>query len=194
MEILNESGEKEINKGLVKDVWYTRTFGVKILEEVPLEVMFGANGDSIKQLIDLTRIISESQVELLSKYNVKTNRQIVDKAWRKWVRLTDKDYTFYGDDYSNTLKMSPKNQVHASPVREGLSIISSQFDIRARELVGESAFGVDEDGEIFLQPVWGKAVEALLQAGISYESDHLLSETEKELLQKPVKEVFQIIS
>ena len=190
VEVINQRKEKDINKGLVKNVWYTRTLGVKILEEVPLEAMFGENGKSIKNLIDLTRNIETEQVEMLSKYDVRSNRSVVDKAWKKWIRLTDKDYSFLPEDYSNTLNMSPKNQVHGSPIGEGLSIIASQFDIRARELVGDAAFGVDEDGEIFLQPTWSTAVEALLQAGISYESDGLISEAEKQSLRKPVKEVF----
>ena len=190
VEVINEKNEKDINKGLVKDVWYTRTFGVKILDEISLESVFGENGKAIKNLIDLTRNIEIEEVELLANYDTESNRPVLNKAWRNWVRMTDKEYEFFDEDYSDTLKMSPKNQVHSSPIREGLSIISSQFDIRARELVGESAFEIDDEGEIFLRPKWRAAVETLLQAGMSYESDNLITNEEKELLQRPMIEVF----
>lgn len=192
VEVINQSKEKDINKGLVKNVWYTRTLGVKILEEVPVENIFGENGKQIRHIIDLTRNITEEQVNLLSKYNIESSRDLFTKAWRNWILLTDKDCVYLNDDHYNTLKIFPKNQVYGSPIREGLSIISSQFDIRARELVGEAAFGVDEEGEIYLQSKWAKAYEKLKQAGISYESDNLLTEVEKETLRKPVVEVFNL--
>ncbi|MEM6633102.1 MAG: hypothetical protein AAF694_25755 [Bacteroidota bacterium] len=63
--------------------------------------------------------------------------------------------------------------------------------MRVKELVGDVAFGVDESGDIFLHPKWRDAVELLLQAGISFESDGLLSELEKQILRKPMEEVFR---
>jgi len=192
VEVINQSKEKDLNEGLVKNVWYTRTLGIKILEELSVENIFGKNGKQISRIIDLTRNITEEQVNSLSKYDIESGRNLFTKAWRNWILLTDKDHIYLNDDHYNTLKVFPNNQVYSSPIREGLSIISSQFDIRARELVGESAFGVDEEGEIYLQPKWSNACEKLKQGGMSYESDNLLSEAEKETLRKPVMEVFNL--
>lgn len=192
VEVINQSEEKDLNKGLVKNVWYTRTLGIKILEEVPVENIFGKNGKQISRVIDLTRNLTEEQVNLLSRYSIEFGRDLFTKAWRNWILLTDKDYVYLNDDHYNTLEVFPKNQVYSSPIRKGLSIISSQFNIRARELVGEAAFGFDDEGEIYLQPKWSKACENLRQAGMSYESDNLLTEAEKETLRKPVMEVFKL--
>lgn len=192
VEVINQSEEKDLNQGLVENVWYTRTLGIKILEEVPIENIFGQNGIQISRLIDWTRNITEEQVTALSKYNVKSGRDLFTKAWKNWILLTDKNYVYLNENHYNTLKVFLKNQVHGSPIREGLLIISSQFNIRARELVGEAAFGVDEEGEICLLPKWSKACEKLRQAGMSYESDNLLTESEKETIRKPVMEVFNL--
>ena len=73
-----------------------------------------------------------------------------------------------------------------------MSIISSQFDIRASELVGKNYFNIDEEGEIQLKPIWAKASEKLLQAGMSYAENNILSESERIKLRKPVTEVFKL--
>lgn len=192
VEVINQSKEKDLNKGLVKNVWYTRTLGVKILKEVPVENIFGPNGHHISRIITWIRNVTEEQVNSFSKYDLESGRNLFTKAWRNWISLTDRDYAYLNDDQYNTLKVFPKNQKYSSPIREGLSIMASQFDIRARELVRESAFGVDEEGEIFLQPKWAKASEILRHAGMSYESDNLLTASEKKILRKPVMEVFNL--
>ena len=56
--------------------------------------------------------------------------------------------------------------------------------------VGGSAFKVDEEGEICLLPIWANAVEKILHAGMSYASDNILSESERETLRTPFNEVF----
>lgn len=190
VEIINPSREERINQGLVKDVWYTRTFGVKILEEVEIKKLFGNNGQKVEQIIDLTRNITEEKVKELSKFDKGLNKELFTKAWRNWIIIYDANHPFVNDNHHNTIKLSPKNERYSSPIKEGLSIISSQFDIRARELVGGSAFKVDEEGEICLLPIWANAVEKILHAGMSYASDNILSESERETLRTPFNEVF----
>ena len=191
VEVMNPSKEKKINKGLVENIWYTRTFGVKIIEEIPIEMLFGKNGKEISRIIDLARNISEEKVNALATYDNKTGRDLYTKAWRNWIISTDKNYAYLNEDHHNTLKVSPKNQKYNSPIKEGLSIISSQFDIRASELVGNKYFNIDEEGEIYPKPIWAKASEKLLQAGMSY-AENILSESERIKLRKPVMEVFKL--
>lgn len=192
VEVINQSKEEGLNKGLVKNVWYTRTLGVKILREVPVENIFGPNGNQISQIITWARNITEEQINSFSKYDLESSRDLFTKAWRNWILITDKEYPYLNEDHFDTLKLFSNNQKYNSPIREGLSIIASQFDIRARELVGESAFGIDDEGEIFLQPKWAKASEILRHGGMSYESDNLLTTSEKQTLRKPVMEVFNL--
>lgn len=192
VEVINPSKEKKINKGLVKDIWYTRTFGVKILGEVEIKELFGDNGQDIVQIINLTRTISEHKVLQLSNFDKGMNSELFQKAWRNWILIYDKNHPFVNEDHFNTIKIALKNQRYSSPIKEGLSIISSQFDIRVRELVGDSAFEIDEDGEFYLQPIWAKAVEKILHAGMSYASDNILSESERKTLRAPFSEVFEL--
>lgn len=191
VEVLNQSKEKDLNKGLAENVWYTRTLGVKILEEMSLENLFGTNGKWISQIVDVTRNISEEQVDSLSNFDAHPGRELFSKAWKNWISLMNKDDANFDEDYSNTLAILDENH-DQSPIGRGLTLISSQFYIRAREIAGESAFGIDDEGEIFLQPKWSKACEKLLHAGMSYESLNLLSESEKMVLRKPMTEVFNM--
>ena len=173
VEVIDPANEKKLNEGLVKDVWYTRTLGVKILEEVPIAELFGPNGQKIEQIIDLTRTINERQILALSKYDEEPNRALFAKAWRNWI-----------------MRYGKKLERSSSPIKAGLSIITSQFDVRARALAGDSAFGIDEDGEIYLQPLWATAVENILHAAMSYAPDDILSEFERKKMRAPFNEVF----
>jgi hypothetical protein len=190
VEILNPSREKSINKGLVKDVWYTRTFGVKIIRELTVDNLFGQNGKEICWLIDLTRNIDEQQVTLLAGTSNENNRDLYSKAWEKWIALTDKGSLSLDDNHYDILKVFPRNQRFNSPIREGLSIISSQFRIRAREILGEKAFIIDDE-EQYLIPVWANACEKLLHAGMSFESYGLLTIKEKKDMIRPIIETFK---
>jgi hypothetical protein len=192
VEIINQSKEKDLNKGLVDNIWYTRTLGVRILKEVPVSQLFGQNGRSISRIIDLTRNLTQEQVNTLAKYDLKSRRELYVKVWRNWIKMSDPDYVYLNEDHENTLKVFLKNQRYHSPIREGLSVISSQFSVRAEEINKELAFGIDEEGESFLQPIWAHACEVLLQAGISYEYDNLLTELEKKTLREPLMEVFRV--
>jgi hypothetical protein len=191
VEILNPSEEKGINVGLVKNVWYTRTFGVKIIDEIPIEILFGANGIQIKQILDLLKNLTEEQVNQLATYEVAQSQKIYAKAWKQWVSLTDKAYFNATDHYEKVLKAYPKNQNRVSPIGQGLSIIHGIFYQTARKLTQDEALEVDEDGEISLKPTWDRAQTHFLHAGMSYEDLHLLTEAEKKHLRKPIERVFQ---
>jgi hypothetical protein len=191
VEIINQSEEKDLNKGLIPNVCYTRTLGVKILREVPVDGIFGPNGKSICKIIDLTRSVTEEQVNLLSKFDSSSGRDLYSKTWRNWIKMTDANHVYLNEDHSDTLKVF-RNQEYGSPIGDGLSIISSQFSIRAKEINEASAFGINKDGEIFLKSIWFDACEKLLQAGMSYEQDNLLTEEEKKILRDPVMKVFNL--
>ena len=189
-EVLNLSKEKSLNKGLVKNVWYTRTSGVRILRELSADILFGRNGTLISQIIDRTRNITEQEVISLAEIEANEAREIFSKAWGNWIALTNKDCPYPGEGHCDTIEVISKNQSYGSPINKGLSVIASQINIRAREILGDKAFTEDEGGELNLIPVWAKACERLLHAGMSYESEGLLSESEKEILSFPYKKVF----
>lgn len=192
VEVLNQSNEKKINKGLVKDVLYTRTLGVKIIREIPLENLFGENGAEICQIINSTRNITEQQVISLSKFKNDDSREIYSKAWEKWIDIYDKESSYARDKHYDTLKIfTNNNRYSSSPIKQGLAIIANQLDLRAREILGKEAFIIDE-GEEYLISEWADAMEKLLHAGMAKESDGLLTLEEKEILMKPCRETFNL--
>lgn len=192
VEVLNQSNEKKLNKGLVKDVWYTRTLGVKIIREIPLENLFGDNGVEICQIINITRNITVQQVISLSKFKNDDSREIYSKAWEKWIAIYDKESSYATDKHYDTLKIFINNNRHiSSPIKQGLAIIASQLDSRAREILGKEAFIIDK-GEEYLISEWANAMEKLLHAGMAEESESLLTLEEKEILTKPFRETFTL--
>jgi len=190
VEIINLSKEKYLNKGLVKDVSYTRTLGVQIIRELSVDNLFGLNGNSISQIIDVTRNISQEEVTYLSNYNIDEAREIYSQAWKKWIRLTGESSPYLEEDHFDTLEILNQNQKNSSPINHGLSIIASHINLRAKEVLGENAVTIDEDGEVNLNSLWAEACERLLHAGMSFESNDLLSPTEKEILLLPWRKVF----
>jgi hypothetical protein len=192
VEVLNPSEEKCINAGLVKNIWYTRTFAVKILEELPIEIIFGDNGVQIKKILDFITNISEEQVNQLATYDAEQNRKIYSEAWNIWDSSTDKESLNSSGDYEKVIQAFPKNQSRVSPIGQGLSIIYDIFYQTARKLTHDEALEIDEEGEIYLKPKWSIASTHCLNAGMSYEDSNLLTEDEKALLRKPFQEVFQL--
>lgn len=192
VEVLNQSEEKNLNKGLAKDVSYTRTLGVKITREISLENLFGDNGVNICQIIDRTRNITETEVKALSKYKNDYSREIYSKAWEKWIGIHSKESDHATDKHYDTLKFfTSNNRDSSSPIKQGLVIIANQLDSRAREILGQRAF-VIEKGEQYLISEWADAMEKLLHAGMAYENDGLLTLEEKKVLLKPFRETFNL--
>lgn len=194
VEVLNETdeAEKEINKGLVKNIWYTRTFGVKIIEELPRGLLFGENGEDICKIVDIAANFTVTEAELLSKYSLDSNRKLYSKVWKLWANLGEKNYLDRSKNWEGILAAHPKGQDLVSPISNATSLIDSLCYKRAQVLEGDQAIDIDEEGEISLKPKWSVACEHLLNAAMSYESYGFLSEDEKLQMRKPIIEVLSI--
>lgn len=205
VEVLDPDNEEDLQKGLRKDVHYRRTWGVKILNELPLETLFGKNGINIMQVIEMTNNITEAQVDKLALYPLAPFRELYSNAWKNWTALTDPDYVKRTSEYFvRVLGCFPNGQMKISPIGNGLSIVSDMFNKRVNEIAGEAAYeileaeddedddyeGAEEEGEMVLKYKWITALEHLLHAAMSWEEDGLLTEQEKEDLRLPVNEVF----
>ena len=189
VEVLNPEEEREINNGLVENVRYTRTFGVRIIEEVPVAALFGNNGEQVKRIIDLVRSVTEEQVSQLAEYDAKQNGKTYSKAWKNWVLLTDSKAS---GSYERVIAVHPKNQERISPIGQGLAVISTIYYQTVRELTQDEALDIDDEGEISFKPKWSRAAVHFLHAAMSYEADNLLTQKEKEDLRKPIVETFEL--
>lgn len=190
--ILNPLDEKDINTGLVENIWYTRTYGLKILEELPAEVVFGTNGKEIKNLLSLIQNITEVQVNQLAEYALEVNRKLYSETWNRWKNFCDGSSSI--EDYENVIASQSKNSQVKSPIGIGLSVISNTFYQTVRKLTRDDALEIDEEGEVCLKAKWTAAGEHFLNAAMSYESNNLLTEQEKNQLRTPVTKVFENIA
>lgn len=195
VQVLDPAAETHLMDGIRKDAGYTRTCGVRILEELPLAKLFGENGDRICQILEFTRRLTEEQVDQLSGYDLSSSDQIYDQVWRKCsAPQSDGGIPVLGA-YRSVLKSALIDGKYGSPIGEGLSVVYALFHARAKELAGDAAFGIDErdddeDDGVSLLPKWSQACDALLHAAMSYAPDPLLTAPEKSLLRQPVDEVF----
>lgn len=193
VEILNENDddEKEINKGLQENRWYTRTFGVKIIEELPQALLFGQNGEDICKIVDIATNITADEAALLSKYPIGNNGKLYSKVWNLWADLTDKDYINKSSNWDGTLAAYPKDQKFISPISHATSLVYNLCYKRAKALEGDAAIDIDDEGEISLKPKWSITCNHLLNAAMSYEAYGFLNEDEKLQMRKPIFEVFK---
>lgn len=190
--ILNPLDEKDINAGLVENIWYTRTYALKVLEELPAEIVFGANGKEIKNLLALIQNVTEVQVNQLADHALEVNRKLYSETWNRWKNFCDGNLSI--ENYENVISSQPKNSQVKSPIGIGLSVISNTFYQTVRKLTQDEALEIDEDGEVWLKAKWAAAGEHFLNAAMSYESNDLLTNQEKKLLRKPIIEVFENIA
>lgn len=197
VQVLDPAAETHLMDGIRKDAGYTRTCGVRILEELPVANLFGENGDGICRIVELTRRLTEGQVDTLSGYDLSASEQIYDQVWRKCSAPQ-----IYGgkqevEACGTVLKSALTDGKYSSPIGEGLSVVYALFHARAKELAGDAAYEIDErdedddeDDGVSLLPKWSQACDALLHAAMSYAPDPLLTVPEKSLLRKPVEDVF----
>lgn len=197
VEVLDASGETHLMSGVKESATYTRTCGVRILEELPLARLFGGNGQELCRILDFARGLSEEQVHRLSRCDLEPSEKVYDHAWRKWSSLRGAEILPEPGAYRDLLKTVCSIGEHGSPIGNGLCVVHSLFFQRAQELAGDSAFSIDdddgdEDAGISFLPEWDRACQALVHAAMSCESENLLTASEKALLRKPVAKVFGV--
>lgn len=189
-EILNAADELEMNSKLRKDAGYTRTAGVRILRELPLEIIFGINGKQMCTLADHTRAITLVQLFALAQLPAHHARKLYAKAWHRWIVRQVPNSSHLKTRHYNTLELAPDNSTYGSPVAQGLSLVSDQFDQRAYELFGEKSFRKDQSGEEFMIPLLRRARIRLLFAAMSFAPGDLLTPDENDILAAAYKKVF----
>ncbi|XOV68709.1 MAG: hypothetical protein ACFHU9_05915 [Fluviicola sp.] len=183
VEILDGVNEMDLNKGLVKDVWYTRTLGVEILEVVPTQALFEPNGVEIVQILDFISEMSEEAVNKLNQFELKNASKIYSNAWNEWLKMKDVNSIHMNQDHSNTLAIYANNS--RATMNRSFSVISNLVWKRAKSVLGDSAFTVDEDGELVLNARWSHATDALLHAAMAMHGRDFISNEDKIELWNP---------
>ncbi len=190
VEILDQANEKDLNKGLVHDIWYTRTLGVELLEELSTEELFNPEGKVITQILDFANSMDEDQVAYFCQFEITRASEIYSHTWNKWLKNKDPHSIHLNQDHSRTLGIFPNNS--RKTMHRSFSVVSDIVWNRAKEVLGEKAYTIDKEGEYILDKSWSHATAILRHATMAFHGQEHLTQNEKEVLLKPWRSVTNI--
>lgn len=169
--------DPQAQRELVPNVWYTRAIAVRVLEELPIDRLFGSHGECVCRIVQVARELSLEQVARLAAALPPAADKANLAAWNRWIASVD---------------ASPPvaRRAAGSPINGGFGLISSQVVERARQIVGDAAFIEDEEGEETLEPVWSKAHGALLHAAMAWGAPEFVDGEGQEALTAAWRAVF----
>lgn len=169
-------------------VGYTRAAAVTLEFEVPLGRLFGPHGDEVLRIIDQAASLGLDEVHSLAALTSKQASTAYLRAWNAWLENQHTTSSHAGADDSATPVASSGAR---SPVGAAFTIISSLLSERARDLVGDAAFVLDEeDGVYVLIDSWAGASSALCCAAMAVGAPHLITASDKRLLERAWRDVF----
>ena len=154
---------------------YTRAVSVRVLEERPVSALFGPHGQAVCRVIERAGALTVEDLALLREAGHPLARSAYSRAWHKWLGRTEP-----AEDYADTLAISGGST--RSPIGSGFTVLYSVLSTRARSLVGDAAFVVDEDGDAAFAPDWEAAAQAFLHAAMAYGAPELTSQADAEAL------------
>lgn len=170
------------NTGLLKYAKYTRADAVKIIERLPLALLFGDFGESILKIIESTRSIDTETTKKLANVFSPESLELYSKGWNIFGGTKSDEPPFYGRNHQNTIAM-PGDE-GCSPINSAFKIIYSQVFDRAKELTGGKALLTDEEGNLSLDEEWSKACDSYLCAAMAVAYQDKFTENEIAVLSK----------
>lgn len=142
---------------------YTRAVAVRVVEEVPASLLFGAHGDAVIQVLSLASCLEPAAVEMLVAHRHPEADRAYSRSFYRWLGRVGRASDYSGWDLSRTLSAGP----FRSPLNDGLSLVYHAVEDRAKAVGGPRAFVKDDEGEDTLGNVWGTAAAALLDAAMA---------------------------
>ncbi|HJQ38533.1 MAG TPA: hypothetical protein VKB93_15450 [Thermoanaerobaculia bacterium] len=152
---------------------FRRAVSVRILEELPVSVLFGPHGREVCAVIDRAAALTFEEIEALASAYRHEARAAYSRAWQAWLGQT-------GEDHGGTLAI-PLRGRERSPVGSGFTVLHSVISEKAYAHAGTDAFTDDEDGT-WLVPPWSDASSAALQAAMAFGAPQLVSADDAKLL------------
>lgn len=164
------------NTGLLEYAKYTRANGVKIIERLPLDVLFGIFGSGVLKILDSTSVITLDLAKILASTFPDEALELYSKGWNIFRRTQNDRPPFYGRDHQNTIAM-PGDEGRSS-INSAFTIIYSQVFDQANELTGGQALLSDDEGNLSLDDEWSKICNSYLCAAmaIAYQEKYSIGE------------------
>lgn len=158
---------------------YTRVVSVRVLEERPVSILFGTHGQAVCRVIERAGALTVEDLPLLRDSHPLA-RSAYSRAWLAWLGRTEPESSDPAEDYADTLAVSGAST--RSPIGSGFTVLYSAVTERVRNLVGNAAFIVDEEGEQSLAPAWAEAAQTFLHAAMAYGAPELTSPADVQAL------------
>lgn len=180
--------------GLIDNPGYWRASAIRLLEPLPLAMLFGDYGQDIVILLQQISAVTAEQTEQLQN-NLSAD---ADSAWTKaWV-LWNSQLAFprqhrYDDKDGMTLSAMGRDDDESSPVNGGFHLIAELLELQAKKQEGSDAvIQIIEDGETeeALTPKWRAARKAFLHAAMAFAMREQLSNDEYAALTAAWSSVF----
>jgi hypothetical protein len=159
---------------------YTRAVAVRVLEEQPVSQLFGSHGATVCKVIEKARTLRLKDVQALGESTGSIMEDAYSRAWNAWLDHVDPNSIPHCEDHIGTLAI-PRIAAW-SPIGGGFCLLHSVPSDRARNLVGDSAFEIDDEGERSFTSEWRSACRALLSSAMAYGAPNLMSLADRELL------------
>lgn len=176
------------NTGLLEYAKYTRANGVKIIERLPLDVLFGGFGAGVLKIIESTSAIDLDLAKKLASAFPDEALKLYSKGWNIWGSTKNDQSPFYGRNHQNTIAM-PSDEGY-SPINSAFTIIYSQVFDQANELTGGQAILSDDEGNLSLDDEWSKTCNSYLCAAMAIAYQQKYSCEEIALLSKAWEVVY----
>ncbi len=171
---------------------YTRCLAVRVLAELPVSRLFGPKGPGIIEVIERARRLDQDDVLLLSRQVVPSHEKVYSDCWNTWLAPLAPDSIYLGNNHPNTLAIFTDHELgktevgySVSPIGAAFLVLSRVVSERAREVLGDAAFVVDEDDEECLDPAWSIARDAACNAAMAVGAPDLMSESQASAILEP---------
>jgi hypothetical protein len=156
---------------------YTRSKAVLLIETSTATELFGAHGPEVERILNQAARLELAQIETARPFGIDA-LNAYSHAWNSWI--TNRDSNEAASDHAGTLGVGSRG--YDSPIGRGFVLLFNVVYKRAKAVEGDSAFSVDEEGEIHFVPRWQIAFDAARFAAMACGAPELVSEQERRIL------------
>jgi hypothetical protein len=176
------------NTGLREYAKYTRANSVKIIERLPLSVLFGGFGAGVLKVIESTSSIDIDLANKLASAFPDETVELYSKGWNIFGGTKNDQPPFYGRNHQNTIAI-PGDE-GCSPINSAFKIIYSQVFDHANKITDGKAILSDDEGNLSLNDEWSKACNSFLCAAMAIAYQQRYSADEIALLSSAWESVY----
>lgn len=174
--------------GLLELAKYTRANGVKFIERLSLEVLFGDFGEGVLKIIESANTIYIDTANRLASAFPAEALELYSKGWNIFGGTASDQPPFYGRNHQYTIAI-PGDE-GCSPINSAFKIIYSQVFDQANELTGGKAVLSDDEGNLSLDDEWSKSCNSYLCAAMAVAYQQKYSRDEVAVLSKAWEAVY----